>query len=683
MHPHTPLEDIQIQDEHYAIYSRLFVGEYAQADQYFVGAQETSGGSGLLGYSPLLSATLTWDLESPVASGEFRLHLGTGNKNLSPHMSTGMWIDGGVGPRPLFDPGRYLTLETKCVSRSVRIVTPPAPRYQAKGTFVSTDTAFALNVPWPGGHQKDDYALLLVETANQAPTLVAMAGFTLVTSIGTGTAGGAAATKLFVYECRATTSAMTAPRLSITGDHMSAQILTFRGVTPVGIGLGAAVVNNSADVAAAATTAMAQPGVTPSEDRCCIVFMVAGATDTTTPQVTWGTSSMGNTVEATDSWTNKGNGGGFSVLTGKRDQKGQMPAQTGTLATASVQARITLALRPPLPASTVTQASEIPWRPCFTGVIDSANPASDDKDVLVVKCRDVYADVLDAWIEPSRLMAWEMPEENIDTLLQDLMDLSPATAGSPPGIQFSMIGVPNMLVPAYFQDPGSVLLAMRTAGLQNGWDLRGRWGTPPYSADQYVLTYYEPDRAGAEGSTAIFPNRYYALHGLDKSRDEVRNVVWVKPSDPPRDVVEKISQGSIDKYRRKFMMVSEDVISLIRTPEQADALATAILSDTSEPKVMAEIEMRFMPFIEINDTLEIWPNGVHHDAIFRMAISGFTHTFAENGDVTSVIRTRNAPAAANEEWRRGEIGVTKPQTIISIDQPTGAAPKGSIYFVVD
>lgn len=121
-------------------------------------------------------------------------------------------------------------------------------------------------------------ALLFVETANEAATLSTPAGFVEVLNSpqGTGTAGGAAATRLTVFWCRATSSAMASPVVADSGNHQLAVIQTFRGCIATGNPWDVTAGN----VAAAATTAVSIPGATTTVDDCLIV---AGATNAASP----------------------------------------------------------------------------------------------------------------------------------------------------------------------------------------------------------------------------------------------------------------------------------------------------------------------------------------------------------------------------------------------------------------
>ena len=216
-----------------------------------------------------------------------------------------------------------------------------APTFQAAGGRVGGTGG--ITVAWPA-HAAGDIALLIVQTANQAipstPT-----GFAMVTGSpqGTGTAGGTAATRLNVYWARATSSAMPNVAVADSGNNQVARIITFRGVIETGnpwdITIG--------DVAATASTGFTIPGATTTINNDLVVAIVANGTDTTTLQTSgWANASLSGLTEVTDVNNASGNGGGFGVAVGVKSTAGAYGNTTGTLLTASVQGRMSIALKP-------------------------------------------------------------------------------------------------------------------------------------------------------------------------------------------------------------------------------------------------------------------------------------------------------------------------------------------------
>jgi hypothetical protein len=720
VHPHTASEAGSLASEHYGIEVRTVISLSALGindNQLTAGVGATpftsiviptdkrgikyykAAVSQLLNYEPFDGCTISADIDQPVAEATIRMRNGNGIK-LSPYLTTcpawdlygsfGVATPAGQSTyRPLLDAGVYIQLQGRYISAVPRQLPIVAPTFVGRGTLVQTSgTNIGVTPAWPAGHIANDVALLIVETAAEAATLSVPAGFVQCPGSpqSVGTAGGASSVRLQVYWCRATSNSMPTPTIVNPGNHVIARILAWRGCVETGNPFNVTPVGNTL---ATASTSYTIPSLTLIGVNNRLIHIVAGATDTTVDQLTGaGLHPPDGTVPSmngrTDSWRDVGNGGGFTVTDIVR-QAGATGTGVGTLATATVQARMAIALVPPPQQFVVDSPSTTPWRPFFTGRIDTVDPAADDGDTLVLTCRDLYSDVLDAWIVPqngngSFRMDNEDGGDDIGDLLGNLFGLgrySPMWTSN--GVYFAVVGSPNMIVPTYMQDPMSMLLAMRTAGLQNAWDLRAKWGTPPYLENQLVLTYYEPDRTASGFINTLGPARYFTVPEMGLSRDEVRNLWRVTPSNPPRQPVEVYDEVSWLKYGPKYAAISEDATSLIETPEQALVLANGLLSDTREPKVTAQIERRFYPYVEINDIYILTGNNVHHDQSMFVAVTGYSHTITEDGNGTTTMRCRRNAAAASLEWRQR---IAPARQYLSTDDPTGVAIRGARWQAI-
>jgi len=255
-----------------------------------------------------------------------------------------------------------------------------APTYQAAGTAVSGTGG--ITAAWPA-HQAGDVALLVVETANQAISLSAPAGFVEVANSPqrTGAPGGAGGARLAVYWKRAATSSESNPTIADSGDHQIARIITFRGVAASGNPWDV----TAGDAASSASTSVSIPGATTTLSNTLVVAIVATATDTTSPQTAgWANPNLSSLTECLDNSTPSGNGGGFGAAYGVKTTVGTYASTTATLATASVQARISIALKPasspdvatgPSPitgAENVSVATDLSW---------TSGPGADSQDV--------------------------------------------------------------------------------------------------------------------------------------------------------------------------------------------------------------------------------------------------------------------------------------------------------------
>lgn len=193
--------------------------------------------------------------------------------------------------------------------------------------------------PFDGG----EFLLLVVEDANEG-TLPTLTGWTIVsgTPSGTGTAAGTAATAIRAYYKFAAPGDTLSATLGDLGDHQDGFIMAFEGVdatTPLDV---SAVTS----VAASASTSVAFPSITTTTNGALVVCLVANATDTTTRQGSSFAHAGLTGVASGGANSLQGNGGGIDYLYGVRSTAGATGTGSCTLATSSVQACLTLALRP-------------------------------------------------------------------------------------------------------------------------------------------------------------------------------------------------------------------------------------------------------------------------------------------------------------------------------------------------
>jgi len=493
-----------------------------------------------------------------------------------------------------------------------------------------------------------------------------------------------AAVRLHKWWVRATNGNMPAPRVGQPGAHVIAGTYAVRGCIESG-----SPVNASAGNTAAQSASVVTPDAPTTVPRCLIVNTVAAATKTTTPQFSgWDNPRLGWTegdivvpaLERLDVFRAIGLGGGVGIYAGPKQTAGNPGATLATLANPSVQARMTHAFMPPAVREILPNPDSVPWRPFFIGRIDDALPESGNPEVLVLRCRDVCSTVLDGQvIPPTGRGGIEFDAATIEDLLVDIYARRGADAAHLP---FTVVGTPNLATPTTRIEAGtSVLLAMREKGLQAGFDLRGRFGPTGYGEDEFVLTYYDPDRGGSGTSPLpLPPSRYFRLGGMGKSRADVRNWVEVIPALERDRVVRVLDQDSINKYGLSPVFISEDYASLILTNAQATALANAILSDLKEPKADAEVETRFFPWVEVNDRFALPPDWSLHDLSMTLAVTGYVHVIPEIGVAKTTLRTRAAPAAASGEWRHA--GRRPKMDFTATTRPRGSAPEGSLWHQV-
>lgn len=230
-----------------------------------------------------------------------------------------------------------------------------AATFQAAGTAVGGTGS--VSPAWPA-HAVDDIALLFVEsTGGEAVTLSTPAGFAAVANSPQFTGTGTAGTRISVFWARATSTAMGAPTVADPGNHVYAQIITYRGVVDTGNPWDVTIGGNKGT----ASTTVTVTGVTTTVANALIVQVASQDIDATGAAFSaQANATLTGIAERSDAGTNANNGGGFAVWDGTKATAGATGNTTATV-TSSVNAFMTIALKPQLPAvSSINRASTNP-----------------------------------------------------------------------------------------------------------------------------------------------------------------------------------------------------------------------------------------------------------------------------------------------------------------------------------
>jgi hypothetical protein len=230
------------------------------------------------------------------------------------------------------------------------LITDPHPFFMRAGTLQSSTTT--ATVPWPA-HQTGDIGLLVIETANQAVTLTTANGFAAVADSpqSTGTAGDAAATRLSVFWCRATSASMSSPITDDPGNHVIAQIYTFRRCIATGNPWDV----TAGDVEATGSRTITVPGDTTTVAKALAVMIATNVVDLSAGQThSWNNADLTDFVFVGNGNGTAGNGGGFGLACGYRPTAGAYGTTDARLVTSGQQARLTIALKPTLSGTTDT-----------------------------------------------------------------------------------------------------------------------------------------------------------------------------------------------------------------------------------------------------------------------------------------------------------------------------------------
>jgi MSHA biogenesis protein MshQ len=246
-----------------------------------------------------------------------------------------------------------------------------APAFEAAGTAVGGTGA--VSPAWPA-HAAGDIALLFVETTGgQTATLSTAAGFVEITGSPQATGTTTNGTRITVFWARATTAAMASPTVAGPGDHVYAQILTYRGAAATGNPWNV----TGGGVKATASTSVTVTGVTTTVADTLIVQAVARDNDSAAAAFSaLANANLTSLTEQTDAGTTSGNGGGFVVWDGVKASAGATGNTTATV-TSSVNAFISIALveDPPSIFSHWRMDQTAGWNGTAGEVLDSGSGA--------------------------------------------------------------------------------------------------------------------------------------------------------------------------------------------------------------------------------------------------------------------------------------------------------------------
>jgi MSHA biogenesis protein MshQ len=241
--------------------------------------------------------------------------------------------------------GNTTATVTSSINAFFTIALKPHPGYQAAGAAVNNATT--ISPAWPA-HAIDDVALLFVESGGgEVVTLSVPAGFALVPNSPQFTGATTTGTRMTIFWARATSTAMTAPTVTvpaIANSHIYGQIITYRGVANTGNPWDV----TGGGVKAAASTSVTVTGVTTTVANTLIVQAVARDNDNAAAAFSAETNANLTAItERSDAGTTTGLGGGFAVWDGGKATAGATGDTTATV-TSSINAFVTIALREPV-----------------------------------------------------------------------------------------------------------------------------------------------------------------------------------------------------------------------------------------------------------------------------------------------------------------------------------------------
>jgi len=236
-------------------------------------------------------------------------------------------------------------------------------------SFVGAGTAAGLiagiTLTVPAGYAAGDLGIILVETANQ--DLTTPSGWTLVTNSpqGTGTAGAAGGTRLYVFY-KILTASESSVATADSGDHQSGQYFAYRGThatTPIGATAGSVLTsgNTSITLPSITTTARStQESVAVDSDR---------DGSGTTVFSSWTNANLTGITERGDYGSAAGSGGAVGLADGVKATAGTTGTSTVTQSSSVTAAMLTIEL---IASATSVDATTTPTGVSTTSEIGTA-----------------------------------------------------------------------------------------------------------------------------------------------------------------------------------------------------------------------------------------------------------------------------------------------------------------------
>lgn len=326
------------------------------------------------------------------------------------------------------------------------VVHAGAPSWQATGTAVGG--AAAVSPAWPA-HAIDDVALLFVESAGgEQATLTTAAGFVAVPNSPQATGAGTAGTRMTVFWARATSTSMPAPTVGDPGNHVYAQIITYRNVVRTGNPWDV----TGGGVKTSASTSVTVTGVTTTVADTLVVQAAARDDDANGAEFSAQTNTnLAGIAERSDAGTTQGNGGGFSVWDGSMAAAGATGSTTATVVS-SINAYLTIALKPDIfDVTEVASTSTVPINTNFTLTMAVRNPVNGSSQTGVTITDDLTAAGLTfvsftpgtgTYTFTGGVVTWAVGNVGAGVTATATLVVSAATAGSKTNTITSNIGTP-------------------------------------------------------------------------------------------------------------------------------------------------------------------------------------------------------------------------------------------------
>lgn len=206
------------------------------------------------------------------------------------------------------------------------------PFIAAIGT-VAKGSGNAVSVSPPAGAQAGDLLLCFVSTENGGQTTPS--GYSQITNSPQGNSTFAGSARLGVFQ-KTHSGSESSVTVGLVGSHVVAVIIAIRNASTT--------LNVTAGSNASSTASVSCPTATTTVDDCMVLAAVAFSVNTTVGS--WANANLADFAEILDEATTDDDDGGLAIALGYKATAGATGATTATLASASTQGRMTIAIGP-------------------------------------------------------------------------------------------------------------------------------------------------------------------------------------------------------------------------------------------------------------------------------------------------------------------------------------------------
>ncbi len=293
------------------------------------------------------------------------------------------------------------------------------------------------------------------------------------------------------------------------------------------------------------------------------------------------------------------------------------------------------------------------WMLLFDGVIQSLNLQKNDVSISAID--RITHELQRAWLEAEIPLGGTVDDPVL--LAQVIVTVLDRLGVDQSIARFLSLDTPAFAIKQYNQQPASAQDIIKSLVDLIGWDCRPRWRE---AQQAFGLTLQDVERAAPVVDRVFYPEQWRDAPRAEVRVDEIRNVVGVWYTDGTtagnefqKTRVEVEDAVSIAKYGRRWMEITEGSTSPIDSESEAFALASAVLSDLSEPGLSFDVVLPFFPWVEVNDYYEFRPDGLRFGTLQRLAVYAYRHNLGQ-GALRTALQVRGKPSSGKANWLEKE-----------------------------